>query len=727
MSIMIQLTIEQEAVVLDVVERGKCAIVTAVPGAGKTTLSLSLAERIAPRSETVLVITYNTNLAVELNKTAESRGVANIVASTIHGLVARSTGEVCSDDTEMLRIIESREFAPLHEDVIMIDESQDLRPLFVEALQCIFARCSKKPRFIVCGDAYQMLYDFPSLGEDRARTDFMTNASAHFGRFTGGREWTAHRFTQSFRLTPNIAAFVNTFWERDAPIVGANDRAPNLKVKYHYCNVYDEALSKVIQRSIDTYGREAVLLVGQSMKSKTPLTAQTNWLYNTPVHIKNDGGSGLDARELARKACALTCCKSKGCEFQVVYFIGFHVFNAALMMSLSQVCVGLSRASAELHVVQSAKEHVYPIKGDLDRVHETYAALHRLRDEGVLEFVTMPPLPELAAPITRTPRDRISVSDCSRLNARDLRDLKLVIASGSNGESARAQTKRGTFDIARSFQALFYDVSDLVGDAIPFMFQGSRGVAPRAAVDLLGTTCFRFIKKDAPITFSAATTMLRRDGVEHAIDPFEGAITMNEFKARAFGRLTRGGVAIDIVNLNQHFANHYLKGAREFCASDGGLGTRRSASAWVYIAAATKASGGYVNRFRFMGSKPGAYMWAPAKVFDEAIRILEAEIPQGGRFEYELEYAPIADSMRLVGRADWVNEALAIVYELKFVSVLSEEHRLQCLVYGAMLSRQLGRDATAVLFNARTGEKVTYSVSYKASGNALERLLALQV
>lgn len=725
---MVQLTIEQEAVALDVVELGKCAIVTAVPGAGKTTLSLSLAARVASRSETVLVITYNTNLAVELNKTAESRGVRNLVASTIHGLVARSTSEACSDDTEMLRIVESCEFAPMHEDVIMIDESQDLRPLFVEALQCVFARCTKKPRFIVCGDAYQMLYDFPSLGDDRARVDFMTNAREHFGRFTGGREWTTHQFTQSFRLTPNIAAFVNTFWERETPIVGANDRVPNLKVKYHYCNVYDEELSKLIQRSIDTYGREAVLLVGQSMKSKTPLTAQTNWLYNTPVHIKNDGGSGLDARELARKACALTCCKSKGCEFKVVYFIGFHVFNSALMMSLSQACVGLTRASAELHVVQSAKEHVYPIKGDLDRVHETYAALHRLRDDGVLDFVTMPPLPELAAPITCAPRDRVSVSDCSRLNARDLRDLKLVIASGSNGESARAQTKRGTFDIARSFQALFYDVSDLVGEAIPFMFQGSRGVAPQAAIELLGTNCFRFIKKDAPITYTTANLLLRRDGVDHSIDPFDGAILMDELKKRASGRLRRGDVPIEIVNLNQHFADHYLKSAREFCLSDGGLRAKRSASAWVYIAAATKASCGYVNRFRFMGSRPSAYMWAPAKVFDEAIRILEAELPKhGGCFEYELEYAPINGSMRLVGRADWVDESCGIVYELKFVSALSEEHRLQCLVYGAMLSRQLGRDTTAVLFNARTGEKVTYSVSYEASGNALERLLALQV
>ncbi|KAJ1627733.1 hypothetical protein T492DRAFT_876208 [Pavlovales sp. CCMP2436] len=54
-------------------------------------------------------------------------------------------------------------------------------------------------------------------------------------------------------------------------------------------------------------------------------------------------------------------------------------------------------------------------------------------------------------------------------------------------------------------------------------------------------------------------------------------------------------------------------------------------------------------------------------------------------------------------RADWVDVQAGQVIELKFCAALSEEHRLQTFIYGAILATQIGRDVQATLFNARTG------------------------
>jgi len=252
----VQLTAEQEAAARDV-ERGCCALIMACPGAGKTTFAGALARRLmAMNGGDVLVITYNKQLEMDLNEKAKCMGLDNLEASTIHGLVGRQSGVQCTDDAEMLRIVEdaSVRMQSLHKAVLYIDEAQDLRPLFVEALLKVFASCVGFPRMVVCGDEHQMLYDFNSLGTDRASSRFLQCAPEVFGSVSGQREWTRHTFTKSFRLTPNIATFVNAWW--GTHIEGCNHRVPNLKVHYIYMNPYRKELSHMIEQSIAKYGRD---------------------------------------------------------------------------------------------------------------------------------------------------------------------------------------------------------------------------------------------------------------------------------------------------------------------------------------------------------------------------------------------------------------------------------------------------------------------------------------
>eukprot|EP00957_Ditylum_brightwellii_P069400 5268354-Ditylum_brightwellii.AAC.1 len=73
----------------------------------------------------------------------------------------------------------------------------------------------------------------------------------HWGQFTKHRAWTKRKLSVSYRLTPNIAAFVNVIWGTE--IVGGNTRTENLPVDYGL---------------IDEYEPENTLFLAQSVKNK---------------------------------------------------------------------------------------------------------------------------------------------------------------------------------------------------------------------------------------------------------------------------------------------------------------------------------------------------------------------------------------------------------------------------------------------------------------------------
>lgn len=708
----------------DVVDLDKCAIITACPGAGKTTLATALSRRIKP-TEHILVITYNKNLELDLMSKVRKLGLLNLEASTVHGLVGRQSREQCTDDAEMLKIVENELLSMdiLHKDILYVDEAQDLRPLFVQALVKVFARCAKPPRMIVCGDEKQMIYDFNSLRDDKATADFLRNAPQYFGAIVGDREWTRHKFTKSFRLTPNIATFVNTWW--GTSIVGCNTRASNCKVNYLYYNPYRRELAAMIEQSIDKYGCENVLIVGQSTKAKTPLTRQSNYL-TTPVHLKDGGGggTGVDPNELARKTHVLTACKSKGCEYKVVWFIGFCVYNLDLMMAVNQVCVGLSRASVELNVVQTENKHIYPIGGDVGRMDETYEKFQALVTNGVVSVIA--PLPKIDGPMISKPRETIAVTECTRVNARDLRAIQNELGAATAVQKVDIDERKMAYNVGRSFMGLYYDVSDLYGDAVPFALQAQRGVAPPQIMQYIMNAVI--IGGKHGFTHTSALRALERDGVTVSshFTPFEQTIFIEELKARLVGCMTRGTYAIDMgEHCDSEFFKH-LNAARQVCMEDLGLKGKRPSAVWLYLAAAIKARDGYRNRWYHMGTSVKNYEWYDSELFEEATRVLDAELPLGGLFEQPLSWrAPLDLGIILSGRADWVDFNTATVYELKFTSSLCEEHRFQTKIYGAMLACMLQKPTTAILFNARTGTRETYKIEPGKAEASLTYLLQL--
>jgi len=448
---------EQESIIC-AINAGQCVTVRACAGSGKTTCMLQVVASLPPHRK-ALIITYNRALADDCKERIQMLGLQSRVSCyTIHGLVSKVDGKVCQNDHKLSETLErwrklgmnrngntgKNTYCPtyLPLDFVMIDEAQDLRPLFYSVLSHLFSAgihnsdnrgnqqhgnndvnrslsyTQSVIQLCLVGDPKQLLYDFATYGDDKASASFLLHPKQYWGKFTRHREWAFLPLSVSYRLTPNIASFCNLFW--GTQIVGGNTTSPNIPVEYLIKYPYpknndsdhDKLDTMMLARIINEHGSENVLFLAQSVKSeRSPIRVHVNELmkikdpttqrqqYN--FHIKENTRGFEGSLDFKNKVRVWTFCGSKGCEADVVIVFGFDLFQRA--HSLNQIGVALSRARKRLVVVHGkqyrAKDCValpyYPVLGDsrngathlirygLDNTEETKLEIPPLRNGGM--------------------------------------------------------------------------------------------------------------------------------------------------------------------------------------------------------------------------------------------------------------------------------------------------------------------------------------------------------
>jgi len=190
---------------------------------------------------------------------------------------------------------------------VVIDEAQDVRPLYVRLLRSL--GLLGQARVIVAGDANQLIYDFDP--QHPASLHVLREPEIAFGPLSKG--WKRVRLDASYRLTRPIATFVNAIFrtgitaEREGPPVEL--RCPSSMFQLHDC------LSDVWEE----YGQRTLVLVDRK-KGNHPLKALLNRLSRDgrrPLYVH-----GLDEEtkgESARPGITLgTFWSAKGLECDTV-------------------------------------------------------------------------------------------------------------------------------------------------------------------------------------------------------------------------------------------------------------------------------------------------------------------------------------------------------------------------------------------------------------------------
>jgi hypothetical protein len=458
---------------IDAISSGHCVTIPSVAGSGKTTCMLQIAASL-PKGKKVTIVTYNRALSDECKERIVKCGLqGNASCYTIHGLVGRVAQKVCNDDTKLINVVNkwdnsfadgnvtmstyNTNISPISLDLLILDEAQDIRPCFYRAL-CHIIRMSSKTSLLkgiqmcLVGDPKQMLYNFPTFGNDKASTQYMEDPERYWGDFTSNRTWVRKKLTVSYRLTPKNAAFVNAVW--GTSIEGGNTKAEDIPVEYinrypypptsENSNSPDHLETAFLKEIIDEHGEENVMFLAQSVKNETcPIRVHVNELmkekdtkgkrkYN--FHIKESLRGFEGNKDIQNKVRVWTFCGSKGCEADCVVVFGFDMFKPDRVVSLNQMGVALSRARKRLIVIHG-KVYIqrkfvsypyYPMLGNSEE-----GLLHSMQWNGNTYQYKIPPLKQRGSIDLRSKLTQRAMSDLAQNKVICLKKNSLPTMTGT--------------------------------------------------------------------------------------------------------------------------------------------------------------------------------------------------------------------------------------------------------------------------------------------------------
>lgn len=348
---------DEQKKVVDCVTAKNNVVVIAKAGAGKTTTSLQVAKEFYKQhKEKTLLLTYNANLKKETrNRILELRLDLEVEAHNYHALAIKYFCDGAPNDTVIHAAMQKNSIYPLPYGLIIIDESQDINPLYCQFIQHVLKNCQKPPVLLMLGDPFQQIYRFAS-----ADCKYMHEPDTFFRPYIHSSPFQILHMNTSYRISHEMAAYVNEnlsplslrfalsdkVWEEWGPTltawwgdgIRANPNRPldpdsviYQKVKIHTPAGVTEI--KKISQLLNEYGQEQVALLSKSTGSSSPInrvieqlsrTAQENWSV-----LSGSNGSGGSANKqllMQGKAVVSTIHQFKGLERDGIVVIGLDSF-----------------------------------------------------------------------------------------------------------------------------------------------------------------------------------------------------------------------------------------------------------------------------------------------------------------------------------------------------------------------------------------------------------------
>jgi hypothetical protein len=406
-------TDEQNAILCFLQHEGTSAIVTAVPGAGKTTLALQAAQQNTCGG--TLILSYNRALRDSTHAAIADHNLSDTVhAFTYHSLLTSLCEDNIPDDLALHMALRagrtSRSSSSAHTHwpqrdfgLLVIDEAQDLRPDYFRLLRLLVRTVCLRPEHLhvlVLGDPHQLLYGF--YAESKADVRFFTwmnNLQLHplsspalvpsQEKQTSPHQatvprWVRRALTRSYRLTESMVRFVNTLYpgvQIQAKPTSSASRPPR-PVDVYLCDVYKDSAHIVlgVLRHSGLPPSE-VLVVLPSLNQCSPAVAIVDRLVacGYRVHVSRSGmlstGSASPLDTLG-KIRFKTFCGCKGLEARLVVYIDTQpVLGRGADVQAAQY-VALTRASEHLVVLTDTKHSDAESLARLQRTCGSHVHVH---------------------------------------------------------------------------------------------------------------------------------------------------------------------------------------------------------------------------------------------------------------------------------------------------------------------------------------------------------------
>ncbi|WZH44884.1 P-loop containing nucleoside triphosphate hydrolase protein [Fusarium acuminatum] len=627
-------------------------VVSARPGSGKTaTIEAIAAAHLDKRIGSIL---FSKRLQSETSRRLKKYPNSDVF--TFHGMAGVLFDKIIRNDEELIRRLEKVErdgMLPFWNidpfDIIVLDEFQDCNPETFWLVEC-FIRANnvkkggKPARIVVLGDERQSIYRFRG-----ADPRYLTLASELLGPISP-YPFTKVQLGKSFRLSTSTVQFINRGFLNGEQYITSSKSGPKPIVLR--CNIWDiSALAKQLSPLISHYGPENCVIIAPSIRTKGPLQPLTNTLaqtYRIPISVPTDDEAPLDDQVIKGKMCISTIHQFKGRERALVILLGidssyFKYFGRDLPDDKcpNEAFVALTRALEQLVLIHSDDNKTMPCVS-VDSLYKTGEVLNMTN---IQSAIPPPDLPGRALEL----------------------GLLLPMSCGAR-------------EITRYIQ----------GDALDKVVKrhvSVRRLPPRLSGQRL-------------IDIQSVVPSDRERKFYESVSDINGLVIAAALELEVAGTLKSLGVSQEEVDKKSSSTVEQLVPwlCRLACEYEAKLS-------------------GYQPRVIQMENH--RYDWIKPEDFDLARRRLGEELAQSAEkldFEVEMkeDFRVEGRKTQLMGRADIVaishsgnnhEEGDKTIWEIKFVSKLSNEHIVQACVYAYLLGSTSGKLPRIILYNVRDGDK----------------------
>ncbi|KAK7428144.1 hypothetical protein QQZ08_005384 [Neonectria magnoliae] len=625
-------------------------VVSARPGSGKTATAEAIVA--AYPDKRVAVLTYSKALQRETER--RLRDYLNCKVLTFHGMAGSLFGVLAHEDAilwQQRKEVHRRNELPVWDyppfDIVVLDEFQDCTKLLFWLTNCFLLANKRKAggqsaRLVVLGDERQSIYRY--RGADHR---YLTLAPELLGPVSP-YPFAKVPLDQSFRLSKETVRFINNVFLGGEPYITSSKSGPKPIVMRCYPHA-SYALAKELSTLIKDHGAKNTAILAPTIRTKVLLQEVINILckkYRVPVAVPIDDEAPLDDRVVAGKLCVSTIHKFKGSERDLIILFGMD----------SSYFTYFGRDLPD----DSCPNEVFVA---LTRAAKQLVVIHN-ETKKLMPFVSVEALYETADVVNMTHKQgKIPPPDAPG------RPLKLGMALSSSS---------GVRDMTRHVQ------DEFLGELIQ-SYLHVRELSP---------------KKDC-IAIENVVLSDPKMGFYESVSDINGLVVVAAFEYDVAGTLHILGSELSVIDETP-----------PVCP--------KQRIAWLCRKACEyqARSSGYLPRVVQMENHK--FNWIEPEALARARGRLQEELGDlAGNLKFEVEgeeeFSVDDQKTRLRGRADIMAVSSAsdctdgkgaeAIWEVKFVSELSNEHIIQACTYAYLLTPQSEEVPRIILYNVRDGEK----------------------
>lgn len=426
---------EQSAIVKEVFN-GTNVIVDAVAGSGKTTTILHIAK--SQPNARILLVTYNKRLKDETRQRVIDCGINNLEVHSYHALCVKYYNTAGNRDHGVLATIIQNipPRRPLQFNIFILDEVQDMKPLYFNFIVKAINDNTQPTEFIPMDDDYDEIFDesdefvemnhedtefymnlehiiddddevFSSTDSDTIDCNaneedsqenivqspnntqicvfgdirqniyafqssddrYLSMADIMFDKLIPGeRKWEHMKLQTSFRITNQIAEFINRCCLKENRLIAQKNGS---KPIYLICNAFGDTTFKEVKSYLATgYSPSDIFIIGPTIrKRKGPMRNLENNLVQAgyPCYVPISDDARLDPQDIDGKIVFSTIHQVKGLERKIVVLFNFddtyftyYNKDANPLVCPNEIYVAITRAKEYLILVHHNRNEYMP-------------------------------------------------------------------------------------------------------------------------------------------------------------------------------------------------------------------------------------------------------------------------------------------------------------------------------------------------------------------------------